>query len=408
MNITVVNHGLPHPNLNGGPMTVWAIFDYLVKTGHKVQIICIRYSNDHSFTQDRLSLLDSLGASVKIIDCTSITSNPFFSFKLPSFFSTTTIKKEISKLIANFDTNVTFAYHWDSAVACFASKPPIVCGVGDPWHLPSFRRWQNSNIISRIIRPHSCYLNLKNYFVFKHIHRCIYDRCFSFGTFQAHETKKFIQMGFNNCKYFRTSIIDTVGNDFSSLRKTSRNRIKTPTILIGPSNLEASSTSIGLIYFSKHIWPNLLPLLKDFDFQVRIVGEGVPPKELLKISYDDRIKIVGRIEPPDTELLSCSLQLVPTPKVLGVRVRIVTAMSFGVPIIAHRCESLNIPELKHGENCLLGSSGKILAKQIADLLQNNDLQEQLSRASRNTYVKFFKPEAAVSAIYDEIMHAFKH
>ena len=223
--------------------------------------------------------------------------------------------------------------------------------------------------------------------------------CSVAGTFQADETKKFARSkGLSMLRYYRTPLVDP----FDAGWKDDRQVAGKSKILIGPSNLQATSTKAGLIYFAEEIYPHLIRMCGDEDFEIRVVGEGDPPDALKAILSDERIRICGRIEPPDDEFLNATAQLVPTPFVLGIRVRIVTAFSFGCCVITRETERKNIPELKDGENAFVGTSAKAMAGHIARVLRDKGLAKSVGANGRKAYEQFFSLNKAAEAVLQDL------
>ncbi len=175
-----------------------------------------------------------------------------------------------------------------------------------------------------------------------------------------------------------------------------------PKILLGPSNLEATSTSAGIRLFAREILPRLERELGPDGFEVHVVGEGQPPKELANMLPRPTVRLRGRVEPADAEFLSADVQLVPTPFVLGIRLRIITGFAFGTCVVAHRSDAVNIPEMVHEENALLASNGSGLATEIIRAIRDPALRERLGTAARRTYERYFSPEVAAAPVVSEL------
>lgn len=83
--------------------------------------------------------------------------------------------------------------------------------------------------------------------------------------------------------------------------------------------------------------------------------------------------------------------IVPTNIPLGIRVRVVTAWSFGCPIVAHRANAAGIPEMQDGENALLADTDAELADAVSRALGDEALRGNfrgaVDRPSRNGFRK---------------------
>ena len=79
---------------------------------------------------------------------------------------------------------------------------------------------------------------------------------------------------------------------------------------------------------------------------------------------------------------------------LGIRVRIITALSFGFVVISNIANQKGIPELKHNENCLLFKDNS----QLIDIIESiNNKSVNIFKIQNNalkTFNKnFYYPEA---------------
>jgi glycosyltransferase involved in cell wall biosynthesis len=171
-------------------------------------------------------------------------------------------------------------------------------------------------------------------------------------------------------------------------------------ILLGPSQLGATSTRAGLVTFAREVLPALERELGVDAFEVRVVGEGEAPPELAR--PHPSVTLTGRIEPADDEFRSADVQLVPTPFALGKRVRIIVGWSFGCPVVAHRAEAGPLPELQHGENALLAGNGRGLAEALARLARDEALRRRIAEGGRQTYEQTFAPDVAARPIVERL------
>ncbi len=404
MKISIINHGLPQPNSNGGPMTVWSILKSLIDDGHDVTIIVLRYPTDIFFNDERISIVKGIGAKVKSFEVPKNKSNNIFSkifklFSVENYFASAKLSERIRRYLMQNEAEVVLCYHWDSLAPLHGyNNIPKIGAVGDPFHLPSLRDWQSRdfNLFSLDYFRKSVWVGLSYLFMPRLMGKMLQD-CDFCGTFQAKETDYFINRGIKNCRYFRTAVVDPGQINIFSPKPVSKMEI-----LLGPSNLGATSTRHGLILFAKEILPEMEKKLGVDKFVVRIVGEGDPPKELLSILPRPTVVMTGRVEPPDLEFTSCVAQLVPTPFVLGIRVRIITGLAFGCCIIAHKSEKANIPELISGDNCLIGANGKELASHLIRVIEDKEYASKIGRNARETYERYFSPNEAVRSFKEII------
>jgi glycosyltransferase involved in cell wall biosynthesis len=406
MRCLVVNHSLPSVSSNGGPMTVWAIINRLIESGWEVQCCVLKSAHDPFYTEERLGALVKLGVRVETIDIkTAIEGSDETKYKrwwgrfaprLVDVFPTRRLEFRVQEIYQRVQPDVVFAYHWDCLAACsLIPKSRLIAGVGDPWAIPLQRQWAIESRKNKAgIRKR---LNRKRYLrVCEHYQKALLNDCAVAGSFQADEALKMeAAYRIGTIHYFRTPLVDP------------ENQSREPdpqkaVYLLGPSNLNASSTSAGLEYFIDEIYPAFLDKNPDFDFVVRIVGEGTLPKGFERYSGDPRLEICGRIDPPDVEFEKATAQLVPTPMVFGIRVRIIAGMSYGQCIITTPHEKANIPELVSGKNCLIAETGESFADQMIAAHKDRDLRKHLSQGARQTFDASFSLDAAARPIVEHM------
>jgi len=419
MHVALVTHGLPHPSSNGGPITCWAIAEALLRAKHRVTVVALAYPWDDFNTVERRAAVLELGAKLfqvetsAVKECSTDTQNYFtskitqmirFCFRpeLSSFFPTVNLAPRMKRVLRDVAPDVMFVYHWDSLAAIHGlNLAPRMVGVGDPWHLPNLRRWQQA-----VPKPTRSYL-LWTLGTLRDSYNCpkfmveLLNECEASGCFQAREAEWFRRNGATRCTYFRSPVVDTDGADWQKLRNAMPKRSK-PKILLGPSNLNSTSTSAGIRLFAKEILPRLEHELGPEGFEVHVVGEGELPVELAKMLPRPSVKLRGRIEPPDSEFLSADIQLVPTPFVLGIRLRVIVGFSFGCCVVAHTNEAVNLPEMVNGKNALLASNGKGLAGAIIRAVRDPAMRNRLGLNARQTYEHYFAPEVAAVPIVTEL------
>lgn len=418
MHFALVTHGLPQPSTNGGPMTCWAITTSLLAAGHRVTVVALSYPGDYFNTPERRVCVMDAGADLIQVETKvpvrlqpQVASVPgkirgklnrVFCPDISCFFPTVAVVPRMKEVLERARPDAMFVYHWDSLAAVHGlDVAPRMAAVGDPWHLPGLRRWQQTP--PRLTRDYLVWtiLTVRN---LRHCPKAmvrLLNTCEASGCFQAHAAAWLRRNGASHCAYLRSPVMDACGPDWRKLRE-SMQATKKPRILLGPSNLEITSTSAGLRLFAKEILPRLEQELGPEGFEVHIVGEGRPPRELAGILPRPSVKLRGRVEPADPEFLSADVQLVPTPFVLGVRLRIISGFSFGCCVVAHRNEALNIPEMVHERNALLAGDGGGLAAAIIRASRDGALRERLGTAARQTYERHFSPEVAATPIIQEM------
>jgi glycosyltransferase involved in cell wall biosynthesis len=419
MHIAFVVGGLPGPAYHGGAVTCWAIIKTAINQGHKLTIVSL-FDNSSSnpylaSKEQQIKILHDIGAGVEIMDFESKNLKRDKSFaekicarfypKLEDIFSFANLQNEGETRLKKINPDVIFCYHFDVLSAVYKTKSaPIMAGVGDLWHLPSYFRLQlQKKTIKKII-------------VYKIFERAsikymveMLKPCAKKGAFAAHYAewlKK--QKGLESTLYLRTPAHDPVGDKWLELRnsyKEKRESKKCKILMIG--DIGTTSTSSGIKEFLNKTIPILEKQIGATGFEIHMVGGGTPSADIAYDLNKSYIKIRGRISPADGEFLSSDALLVPTPITLGIRVRIISAFSFGCPVVAHKANAAGIPELSHENNSLLADSGEGLGKELVRLLKDSDLKRKLEENGRLTYEKYFSERVAAMQIVRELENMSK-
>ena len=385
MHVAVVAHGLPQPSSNGGPMTCYALLRQLQDEGHDVAVVALRYPGDPFVEPEREAALgvDVVAAPVDVEPAGAPGTVPLRGTPtLETIFPTAALRPRMREALAGLEPDVVFAYHWDTLAALHrVDVAPRFGVVDDPWHAPNLRRWQTTR--PRLDRgyAHWTLSTLRGVRPVGEAMRELLADCDDAASFQSDTAAGL------GVEYVRAPVVDYGGEDWPARRDEDSQRFR---ILLGPSNLGATSTKAGLRFFAREILPRL-----DEDVLVRVVGEGEPPAELARLLPDPRVELTGRIEPADEEFRRAHVQLVPTPFVLGKRVRIIVGWTFGTCVAAHTAEGKNLPELRHRENALIGRTA---AHFVDNLLLARELGPQLGASGRQTYEKLFHPAVAGHAL----------
>ena len=218
----------------------------------------------------------------------------------------------------------------------------------------------------------------------KYMHELLLT-CSKSGAFASHHACEFKQNNILNCDYYCTPVPDPLINKTSTEIKSKKFKI----IHIG--HLSGIATLSGVEILANEVIPNLDKLIGPENYELHIIGgyfENLP--KTLKDSLEHKsVLIRGQINPADDEFLSADIVIVPTPIKLGIRVRIVTAFSFGCCIVAHEANSYGIPELENDYNCLLSNNGLKMAEDCFLIYNNNELKLKLKKNSRKTYLDNF-------------------
>lgn len=159
----------------------------------------------------------------------------------------------------------------------------------------------------------------------------------------------------------------------------------------GP-NIDACS------WFLTQIWP----LIFNLNIEVHFIGKN-PSEDLLKANDNKKIFVHGFVEDITEYLSEADMFIVPLREGGGIRVKILEAMNWGIPVISTSkgCEGL---PYSYGENILVGNSAKEFSDCIMQLYKSESLKEKLS-AEGKKYLKENHSREVIGNIKREIYNS---
>lgn len=137
----------------------------------------------------------------------------------------------------------------------------------------------------------------------------------------------------------------------------------------GP-NIDACS------WFLREIWP----LISNLDIEVHIIGKN-PPQDLLKENDNRKVFVHGFVEDITDFLSNTDVFIVPLREGGGIRIKILEAMNWGIPVVSTSkgCEGL---PYSYGENILVANTPLEFSQRITQLYRSVALRQKLSRNAR--------------------------
>lgn len=137
----------------------------------------------------------------------------------------------------------------------------------------------------------------------------------------------------------------------------------------------------GMIWFVREVWPSVRSQVSDA--VLTIIGKN-PPAEITHIaSIADDIEVTGYVADPTPYLAETAAFIVPLHAGGGMRVKIIDAWSWGLPIVSTSIGAEGIL-YQAGENLLIANSAEPFAQAVVRLLQQPDLVTRLGAAGRCT------------------------
>jgi len=405
--ILLVNSTIPNCAHGGGAMTAYAMGRALLNNGYRVTVIALgpeRTGGGPDEDRHHIDHWRKMGAECDILSDGITRLSRFDPRRLLSrdrIFPSRALRPSLEACLVRLRPDAMLLYHWEALAAAWGIRTvPKVAGVGDPVHLPGlFRReFQRTNNAAGGRR--TLWYQAANGWVsrFQQIEGMVsmLNECAVAGAFAAHHASMLREMGASRCRYFRTPVADPGFKGVSSRPGTWR--------ILHIGHLNGTATLAGIQLLVEGVLPQLLKKVAPDALEIHLVGGKLDsvPSELRRKFDHPSIRLRGQITPPDEEFHKASILIVPTPIELGIRVRIITGFSFGVPIVAHVANKAGIPELIDGENCLLASDSAGLAAACLRLRADADLQARLRSGARATFEKYFSLTTAGKVIVESL------
>jgi glycosyltransferase involved in cell wall biosynthesis len=154
----------------------------------------------------------------------------------------------------------------------------------------------------------------------------------------------------------------------------------------------------GVLWFAREVLPLVWRQVAEARFV--IVGKN-PPAEVQALAADPRITVTGYVADPQPYLAAADAFVVPLFSGGGMRVKILDAWLWGLPIVATPLGAEGI-EVRDGENILLAADAPAFAAAVLRLLTDAELNARLRRAGRAWVEQTYSWQAVypkVDAVY---------
>jgi len=208
--------------------------------------------------------------------------------------------------------------------------------------------------------------------------------------------------GLGRVSLFSTSTHDGGGLDWRARRAAIQKDDKTRILCIGHLHSTNNASGIGVLF--EEVIPALKTRMRPGSYEIHIVGDHARlPKHLKHWTTSQDVIFRGAVQRPDEEFLKADILLVTVPAKTGPRTRILSGFTYGCCVVAHRNNTLGIPELEHGVNCLLGRTGQELADAVAQAAGDAALRARLGAAGREVFKNRYTHDIAVEEL-ERLLH----
>jgi glycosyltransferase involved in cell wall biosynthesis len=154
----------------------------------------------------------------------------------------------------------------------------------------------------------------------------------------------------------------------------------------------------AVLWFVREVWPRIQA--KGYVDRFIIAGSNVPGE--IAVLASDRIDVLGHVADLASLFNACRLSIAPLRYGAGIKGKIVSSLSYGVPVVASSV-AVEGMSLRHEEDILIADDPDLMADQIVRLYGDTDLWLRLSsngyEAFRNKFSEALG-KTKVVAVFD--------
>lgn len=389
------------PKFNGGSMTVWGIIKYFLDNNIDFFLIltCNKDEKNNVRYNECLKILDTYKIDYKIffyknkkikLSHKLINLLNALFFGKPGYFFPHhhKIKKEIETKVKLFSKNQIFCYHFDALSSCYDIENMDLI-LGDFIHDPriSRRSFVKKNFVFKFFDF------IENFAGFR-VMKTLTKKGKSISFFSYNYAKQFSKR-IKKSNYIKTPIIDG-----DTISQKNFNNSDFNFLMIG--HLQGTVTISSLIFLEKFIrkFEDYL-LVNNIKFNV-VGGNKLSNLNKNLSNKKNIINFCGESFKINYYYKKNNILLVPNETDIGIRVRIITGMSFGAIIVTHSSNKKGIPELKNNLNCLIFSNENELIDIIKLLKDRKVNLDKIRINAKKTFYEHFYYKKSVKNILNII------
>tara|TARA_B100000674_G_scaffold137247_2_gene106925 strand:+ start:291 stop:1475 length:1185 start_codon:yes stop_codon:yes gene_type:complete len=188
-------------------------------------------------------------------------------------------------------------------------------------------------------------------------------------------------------------------SNYISDEKIKKNFLNKETFVIAHlGDLNTTASRKNLDFLNKSID------LMSINLKKKIILKFIGRYSEKKIFSKKNVEVIysGFVQDINTELIKCDAVVSAADYPVGIRQRIISSLSLGMPCIAHNSVSYGLHQLIHGYDILYCQNPNEFVNCINLLIQDLNLQKKLSINARNTWLKNFNPKFNIDYILKKI------
>jgi hypothetical protein len=206
-----------------------------------------------------------------------------------------------------------------------------------------------------------------------------------------------------SARYIQNMWPNAVSADWEERR--SRSEQLRPLKIVGNvGNLDATGNSFGLLTIAENLVPALKRQLGEGGFEIHLFGGGRPHPSVAPLLAGPHLLIRGFVDDLDAEILSAPIFLVANNSrsfKVG-HTRFLHAWSLGACVVGFSDSIESMPEIRHGENALMGETPEEVAELIVRAAKDPQLRKRVAAGGMETLQRFFAPPRIVEQMMRDI------
>ena len=151
-------------------------------------------------------------------------------------------------------------------------------------------------------------------------------------------------------------------------------------------NMRTLQNQDAVFHFADDIFPLILKRVPNAVFY--IVG-AEPSRRILELAERRHIVVTGFVDDLNAVISDACLAVAPVRVAAGIQNKVLVAMAAGLPVVVTSMISRGIPELHHGENCLICDDSEEFAEACIRIMAEPGVRERLSIQGYNTVLQYY-------------------
>lgn len=145
-------------------------------------------------------------------------------------------------------------------------------------------------------------------------------------------------------------------------------------------NMRTLQNQDAVFHFVNDIFPLILKSVPDARFYI----VGAQPPQSIRSLASHNVVVTGFVDDLEAVVADSSVVVAPVRVAAGIQNKVLVAMGCGVPVVMSSLISSAIPELHHGENCMISDDDVDFAHLCMKIMSDASLRAKLSVNGYNT------------------------